>query len=146
MPPDCSHTLPFSILVDGWSTNYNLAGEAFKIGDPGKVGVYTGANGNPNMFRNSTDSRVRCTLRTPSVIPTPARADSATNCAAPGYFGIDTGLSKRWSITEQQQLQFPWEVFSVTNAVRFDAAASSNNFDLSSGGFGVYSSTLTKPA
>jgi hypothetical protein len=63
----------------------------------------------------------------------------------PGYFGIDTGLGKQWSITEQQKLKFAWEIFNITNAVRFDAALSSNNFDLSSSGFGVYSSTLTKP-
>ncbi len=36
-------------------------------------------------------------------------------------------------------------MFNVTNSVRFDAADSSNGFDLSSSGFGVYSSTLTKP-
>jgi hypothetical protein len=34
----------------------------------------------------------------------------------------------------------------VTNAVRFDAAASSNNFDTTSvTSFGVYSNTLTQP-
>jgi hypothetical protein len=42
-------------------------------------------------------------------------------------------------------LKFAWDIFNITNAVRFDAALSSNNFDLSSSGFGVYSSTLTKP-
>ena len=64
----------------------------------------------------------------------------------PGYFGIDTGLAKQCSITEQQKLTFSWEVFNVTNSVRFDAANSSNAFDLSSPGFGVHSSTLTSPA
>jgi hypothetical protein len=63
----------------------------------------------------------------------------------PGYFGIDTGLGKQWSITEQQKLKFAWDIFNITNAVRFDATLSSNSFDLSSSGFGVSSSTLTKP-
>ena len=42
-------------------------------------------------------------------------------------------------------MKFAWEVFNVTNGVRFDADLSAKAFDLSSSGFGVYDSTLTKP-
>jgi len=42
--------LPFSIFPGGWSTNYDLTGEAIRVGNPGKVGVYRDASGNPNMF------------------------------------------------------------------------------------------------
>ena len=137
--------LPFSIFVTGWSTNYNLPGQAFKIGDPGKVGVYTDANGNPNMFRNSTNPNAPNYAQNAFRHPYPGEGGQRNELRGPGYFGIDTGLAKQWAITEQQQLKFSWEVFNVTNAVRFDAALSSNNFNLSSGGFGVYSNTLTKP-
>jgi hypothetical protein len=137
--------LPFSVLVTGWSTNYNLAGEAFKIGDPGTVGVYRDANGNPNMFPNSTNPAGSNYAPNAFRHPYPGEGGQRNELRGPGYFGIDAGLGKEWSITEQQKLKFAWEVFNVTNAVRFDAALSSNNFNLSSSGFGVYSSTLTKP-
>ena len=44
-------------------------------------------------------------------------------------------------------MKFAWEVFNVTNSVRFDAAsAATNQFALTFGNFGAYSSpTLTKP-
>jgi hypothetical protein len=77
--------------------------------------------------------------------PYPGEGGQRNELRGPGYFGIDTGFGKQWSITEQQKLKLAREIFNITNAVRFDATLSSNSFDLSSSGFGVYSSTLTKP-
>ena len=40
-----------------------------------------------------------------------------------GYFSTDLGLSKRWILPwgdERHSLQLRWEVFNVTNSVRFD--------------------------
>jgi hypothetical protein len=48
--------LPFSVFVTGWSTNYNLAGEAIQVASPGKVGVYRDAAGNPNMFKDPIET------------------------------------------------------------------------------------------
>jgi hypothetical protein len=132
--------LPFSIFPSGWSTNYNLTGEAILVGNPGRVGVYQDSSGNPNMFRNPADAQQNAFRH-----PYPGETGERNILRGQGYFGIDTGVGKEWRITEGQQLKFDWEVFNLTNAVRFDAALSSNNFDLSSAGFGVYSSTLTKP-
>ncbi|HYW36525.1 MAG TPA: carboxypeptidase-like regulatory domain-containing protein [Terriglobales bacterium] len=136
-----SSGLPFSIFPGGgWSTNYNLQGEAVKIGNPGGVGVHMNASGLPTMFAdpNVAISAFRH--------PYPGEGGQRNELRGPGYFGIDAGLDKDWKIKEGQTLSFAWEAFNVTNAVRFDAAASSNNFDLtSSTNFGVYSSTLTQP-
>lgn len=132
--------LPFSIFPSGWSTNYDLTGEAILVGKTGKIGVYRDADGNPNMFRDPVDVQTNAFRH-----PYPGESGERNILRGPGYFGIDTGLAKQWSITEQQKLKFSWEVFNVTNSVRFDAANSTNAFDLSSSGFGVYSSTLTKP-
>ena len=136
-----SSGLPFSIFPGGgWSTNYNLQGEAVEIANPGHVGVHRNASGNPTMFTNVqgviNDFRH----------PYPGEGGQRNELRGPGYFGIDAGLDKDWKIKEGQTLSFAWEAFNVTNAVRFDAAASSNNFDLTSvTNFGVYSSTLTQP-
>jgi hypothetical protein len=136
-----SSGLPFSVFPgDGWPTNYNLTGEAVEIANPGKIGVYKDAAGNPTMFpdRNTAISAFRD--------PFPGEGGQRNELRGPGYFGIDAGLDKDWKIREGQTISFAWEAFNITNAVRFDAAASSNNFDLtSSTNFGVYSSTLTQP-
>jgi hypothetical protein len=101
--------------------------------------VYRDASGNPNMFPN-VDNAINAFRH-----PYPGESGERNILRGQGYFGIDAGLGKEWAITEQQKVKFAWEVFNVTNSVRFDAANSSNGFDLSSSGFGVYSSTLTKP-
>ena len=136
-----SSGLPFSVFPgDGWPTNYDLTGEAVKIGNPGKIGVYRDASGNPTMFPNR--SAAIAAFRDPY----PGEGGQRNELRGPGYFGIDAGLDKDWKIREGQTLSFAWEAFNITNAVRFDAALSSNQFDLtSSTNFGVYSSTLTQP-
>ena len=78
--------------------------------------------------------------------PYPGEGGQRNELRGPGYFGIDAGLDKDWKVREDQTVSFAWEAFNVTNSVRFDAAASSNNFDLTTvTNFGVYSSTLTQP-
>ena len=78
--------------------------------------------------------------------PYPGESGQRNSLRGQGYFGIDSGLQKEWQVKESQILSFSWEVFNVTNAVRFDAAGAANSFDLtSSTAFGVYNSTLTKP-
>ncbi|MGA8213743.1 MAG: carboxypeptidase-like regulatory domain-containing protein [Candidatus Sulfotelmatobacter sp.] len=136
-----SSGLPFSVFPGGgWATNYNLQGEAIEIANPGPVGVHRDASGNPTMFANplATINDFRH--------PYPGEGGQRNELRGPGYFGIDAGLDKDWKVREGQTVSFAWEAFNVTNAVRFDAAASSNNFDLTTvTNFGVYSSTLTQP-
>jgi hypothetical protein len=136
-----SSGLPFSIFPGGgWSTNYNLQGQAVEIANPGRVGVHLNSSGLPTMF---ADPNVAIAAFRH---PYPGEGGQRNELRGPGYFGIDAGLDKDWKITETKTLSFAWEAFNVTNAVRFDAAASSNQFDLTTvTNFGVYSSTLTLP-
>jgi hypothetical protein len=136
-----SSGLPFSIFPGGgWSTNYNIRGEAVEVGNPGRVGVHMDARGNPTMFADPNVALAAFRH------PYPGEGGQRNELRGPGFFGIDAGLDKDWKIREGQTLSFAWEAFNVTNAVRFDAAASSNNFDTSSvTSFGVYGSTLTQP-
>jgi hypothetical protein len=136
-----SSGLPFSIFPgQGWSTNYDLQGEAIEIGNPGKVGVHINAQGNPTMFADSATAIAAFRH------PYPGESGQRNELRGPGFFGIDAGLAKDWKIKEEQTLSFSWEAFNVTNAVRFDAASSANDFDLTTGtNFGVYGNTLTQP-
>jgi hypothetical protein len=136
-----SSGLPFSIFPGGgWSTNYDLEGEAIEVSNPGRVGVHINAQGNPTMFANPTAAIAAFRH------PYPGESGQRNELRGPGYFGIDMGLSKEWKVKESQTLSFSWEAFNVTNAVRFDAASSSNSFDLTTvTNFGVYGSTLTQP-
>jgi Carboxypeptidase regulatory-like domain len=136
--------LPFSMGSGaGWPTNWELQGEAVQIANPGKVGVFRDAQGNPNMFQTSTAAQAQALAA--FRVPYPGESGQRNELRGPGYFEIDTGLSKIWTITEQQQARFAWEVFNVTNSVRFDAAQSANQFGLTFGNFGSYSNTLSKP-
>ena len=61
-----------------------------------------------------------------------------------GYFGVDAGLSKVFNPTERVRLRLRWDVFNVTNSVRFDVNSIGNRLDQPST-FGVYTQTLTNP-
>ncbi|MGC1977348.1 MAG: hypothetical protein WA671_11585, partial [Candidatus Sulfotelmatobacter sp.] len=55
-------------------------------------------------------------------------------------------LNKTWDFSESRLIRFSWEVFNVTNSVRFDAANAVDNEDLVDiTGFGKYQRTLTTP-
>ena len=135
--------LPFSMGSGaGWSTNWQLEGEAIPIASPGKVGVHRDSNGDPTMWQDvSTTGQAFTAFR----FPYAGESGTRNELRGPGYFELDNGLWKTWNITEKKLLKFSWEVFNVTNSVRFDAAQSANQFNLTGGNFGTYSNTLSKP-
>jgi hypothetical protein len=63
-----------------------------------------------------------------------------------GYFSIDLGLAKSWSMpyNEKHKLQFRAEVFNLTNSARFDVNTASGDMD-NPNSFGRYGGTLTQP-
>jgi hypothetical protein len=61
-----------------------------------------------------------------------------------GYFGIDAGLAKVFRPVERVKLRLRWDVFNVTNSVRFDVSSIGNRLD-SPNNFGVYTQTLSNP-
>jgi hypothetical protein len=132
--------LPFSMGGGaGWPTNWQLQGEAVQTAPTGKIGVFRDSAGNPNMFKDTTQASAAFRF------PYPGESGQRSELRGPGYFELDDGLWKTWNITETKLLKFSWEVFNVTNAVRFDAAQSANQFALTFGNFGAYSNTLSKP-
>ena len=133
--------LPFSVEPGGgWPTNWEWEGLAIQTGNTGGVGRFTDSNGDPNMFKNVN------TAIGAFRFPYPGESGQRNELRGPGFFDVDASLGKSWAISEQQKLELRWDVFNVTNAVRFDAAASAVNEALTDiGSFGKYQSTLTKP-
>lgn len=79
--------------------------------------------------------------------PLPGQAGNRNIARGDGYFGIDMGLAKRWTMpwTEKESLQLRWEVFNITNSVRFDAQSTNNAIDSFGPSFGNYTRLLTNP-
>jgi hypothetical protein len=125
-------------------TNWELYSSAILVGPKPQTGRFTDQNGNPNLFKDPVAAAKAFRFSYPG------ESGQRNELRGPGYFGIDFGLSKSWDFTESQKLKFSWEVFNVTNAVRFDVAPlpQSSNGRLDSAGtdvFGTFNSTLTKP-
>jgi Carboxypeptidase regulatory-like domain len=118
-----------------WATNWDLSGYATQIGPSPKVKT-TVANGAPNLFAD------------PSTAINSYRQDFAgeignrNTLRGPGYFDVDLGLHKTFSITERQALQVRWDVFNAFNNVRFDALTANTGVDQSTS-FGNFTKTLT---
>jgi hypothetical protein len=71
-----------------------------------------------------------------------------------GYFGVDLGLAKRWTMrwSEKQSLFLRWEVYNVSNSTRFDfndqgsSSPSESNNSIGVGQrFGNYTHLMTNP-
>lgn len=135
--------LPFSILQSSnWSTNWTQVSWLEQTG-PVKTRKHIAAAGVPQAFADPTAIQTGYLTGYPERNAYPGEAGQRNPFRGDGYFGIDSGLSKSWTIREGQNLKFAWEIFNVTNSVRFDVHSINN--DASSGGFGDYTSTLTAP-
>lgn len=57
----------------------------------------------------------------------PGQTGSRNTIRGQGYFDIDSGLGKSFTMpwSERQKLQFRWESFNLTNTVRLDPRSAS---------------------
>jgi hypothetical protein len=137
--------LPFSVISgSGWGTNWD---EKSGMIQTGPVQTHT-------HIETCADSNGRCVqaFANPGDAlnnmrnPYPGEAGQRNNFRGDGYFGVDSSLSKSWKFRERSGLRFSWEVFNVTNSVRFDVNPLTSLQNLTtSGEFGAYGATLTKP-
>ena len=143
---------PFTVPAGaGWATDFELEGSSVLVGPKPKTGVFFDSSGNPTVFKDPQHT-ITCACSPGTAAgaifrPTyPGESGQRNNFRGPGYFGIDSGLSKVWNVGETKSVRFAWEVFNVTNAVRFDAAGSLINQALVSiTGFGKFNTLLTQP-
>lgn len=147
-----SSGFPFSVTDSrGFTQNFLFTSNMVQTA-PISSGLYM-VGGAPYAFANPAavvagvqiTSDVPATL-TPMRFAYPGEAGSRNNFRGPGYFGIDAGLAKSWKLREDMDLKFGWEVFNVTNSVRFDANTNTSLDNGSDdGSFGLYRRTLTVP-
>jgi hypothetical protein len=144
--------LPFSVISGtGWGTNWDEKSNMIQTG-PIRPHThmertvtmtsrgYPVVSFNAQAFANPTQALAN--MRNPY----PGEAGQRNNFRGDGYFGVDASLAKSWKIGEYSGLRFAWEVFNVTNSVRFDVNPLTSLQNMtSSGEFGVYGATLTRP-
>jgi hypothetical protein len=138
--------LPFSFSEPGWTTDWQI--ESFGV-TTGKVPMHRhfDSAANPQFFSNPTaiNNDVACggcnggNVR----LPYPGEAGMRNNFRGDGYFNIDTGINKSWTLGEFGTIKFAWETYNVTNTVKFDPASIGGQ--LTSGNLGIATSELTVP-
>ncbi len=132
--------LPFSVICGaGWGTDWDKKSNMVQTG-PIKTHTHMDSNGDPQVFANPTQALGN--MRNPY----PGEAGQRNNFRGDGYFGADASLAKTWKIRGDSGFKFAWEVFNVTNSVRFDVNPLTSLQNITTNGeFGVYGATLTRP-
>jgi hypothetical protein len=137
-----SSGLPFSLFEPGWTTDWQIESYGV-VTAPVKMRRHFDQNGDPQFFDNPTAINNGIATGSPVRLPYPGEAGERNNFRGDGYFDVDNGLSKTWKLGELGALKFAWEVYNVTNTVRFDPASIGSG--LTGGNLGVASSLLTQP-
>ncbi len=125
--------LPF-MMDNGsrWPTNWDIEGFGQLVAPvPGAR-----AGKGPQMFNNPT------AVFNAFIVSLPGQSGTRNPMRGDGYYSWDTGLDKTFKVTERVNLQFRWEVFNVTNSVRYDPHSVSASIDFPDS-FGVANATLT---
>lgn len=136
-------TTGFPITVDNgpaWATDWNIEGDAEPLGAIPAAGSGSfDSQGNPFIFKDPT------TAISAFRPEWPGESGVRNNVIGQGMFNVDTGLIKDWNFLENKQVEFSWQAFNVTNAVRFDVRSAQPSLAEGPGTFGLYTQTLTTP-
>jgi len=139
-----SSGLPFSLFEPGYTTDWDDPSYAV-VTNPAQAAIqkHFDSSGNPQYFKNAGTINSGLTAGSPIRLPYPGEAGQRNNFRGDGYLNLDSGLSKSWALAKEGTLKFSWEVYNVTNTVKFDPF--SINSQLTSGTLGIASSELTAP-
>jgi hypothetical protein len=141
--------LPFSLNEPGWTTDWQQEGFGVVTGNV-KVQRHFDANGNPQYFAGNSAATINSGVSngTPIRLPYPGETGQRNNFRGDGYIDLDSGVNKSWGLGEFGTLKFAWEVYNVTNTMRFDTspvAPSLFGGGLTSGNLGISSLLLNPP-
>ena len=143
--------LPFSVINGtGWEVDWSKQSALVVTGhDPQhllRTKTHQDANGAPQAFANPAALLASIGNDGPIRNPLPGESGTRNAFRGDGYFGVDAGLSKFFTVRGEQKLRASWEVFNVSNSVRFDTnPINSLQNQTGIGSFGVYGATLTQP-
>jgi hypothetical protein len=132
--------LPFSLSDPGWTTDWQQSSNAVVTGKV-QVQRHFDQNGNPQFFQNIAAISSGVNTGGPIRLSYPGENGQRNNFRGDGIFDLDSGVSKAWSLGDYGKLKFAWEVYNVTNTVRFDSPGGS----LTTGNLGISSTTLSVP-
>ncbi len=131
---------PFSVYNcrSCWTTNWNIQGNAMLV-DPNRLPeqktTRNAVGGQPSPWADATDAITYFERATPG------QSGTRNLFRGDGYFGIDVSLGKAIRMPFGHRLQFRWDVFNLTNTVRFDTATLDMFPDIAAS-FGRYNGTL----
>ncbi|MBV8674378.1 MAG: TonB-dependent receptor, partial [Acidobacteriaceae bacterium] len=140
-----SSGLPFGVYDPGWSTDWQI--ESFGVVTDKVKMKRQVLNGSPQVFADPSGINNGTTTGGPIRLSYPGEAGQRNNFRGDGWFGIDSGLNKTWQFGEYGALKFDWQVFNVTNSVRFNSNTSVPYLQgqLTSGSLGSYSAMQNAP-
>ena len=135
---------PFSIGEGGYTTDWEISSFSVRVDPTLKSHTYKAPGAVPNAFAAHTAIGSSTTTGGPYIrLPYPGEAGMRNAYRGDGFFDADASLSKPFNITEHQNIRFTWEVFNVTNSVRFNTRNLTTT--PTSGSFGNYSAMLNTP-
>lgn len=118
--------LPFSFFEPGFKTNWQEEAYGVTTGTI-KMHRHFDQNGEPQFFDNPGAINSGLTTGSPERLPYPGETGERNNFRGDGYFSMDSGLAKSWSLSDYRKLKFAWEVYNVTNTVRFVKSGAPQN-------------------
>jgi hypothetical protein len=134
--------LPFSFTEPGWSTDWQIESYAVVTGKV-KMRRHFDSNGNPQYFDDPAAINSGVYNGSPVRLPYPGEAGERNYFRGDGYFNLDSGLTKDWGLGRLGDLKFAWEVYNVTNTVRFDPEYIGGG--LTGGNLGISDTLLSTP-
>jgi hypothetical protein len=135
--------LPFTLGEPGWTTHWQQGGYGTVTGNV-KTGRHFDQNGNPQFLKDPDAINNGLNTGGPVRLPYPGEVGQRNNFRGDGVFDLDSGLAKRWSFGDHGGLKFAWEVYNVTNTMRFDVPTNLQS-QLTSGTLGISNTLLGPP-
>jgi hypothetical protein len=136
--------LPTSFSEVAYDTNYQYTSYGVVTNKTAlNQKKYLDSTGNPQYFYNPMSILNGAYTGSPVREAYPGEAGQRNNIIGDGYLDLDSGVSKSWKLERYGKITFSWEVYNVTNTVRFDPETINTYLEGGGGSFGRASVELS---